>query len=166
MTTLVNTTATILKDQYYTTAFGPKDHSFRKPRVPFFTYSLWGLRDSIIIGSAFLLPDILCDSFHQKGFIQDTYAAKPVLQVACPMCVPFLIGPIHLLSLDYYNRPLSHMTLNQSILQRLSMIRRNYISVVTARIFRVSFGFAMGGVLNTYLRDQWRLGLDMDLFNQ
>lgn len=158
MTTAVNTTATILKDQYYTRTFGPKSSSGNpiKLKVPLLTYSLWGLRDSIIIGSTFLLPDIVCDSLVQKGYIQDVYTAKKVLQVVCPMSCPLIIGPIHLLSLDYYNRPLSQMNIIESMSQRFIMIQKNYFSVVSARIFRVSFGFAMGGVLNTHLRNQWR----------
>jgi len=157
MTTAVNTTATILKDQYYTQTFGPKSPLGIHLRVPLLTYSLWALRDSIIIGSTFLLPDILCDSLVPPGgSVEDAYTTKRILQVACPMCCPLIIGPIHLLSLDYYNRPMSQMSLVQAVSQRFMMLRKNYISVVSARIFRVSFGFAMGGVLNTYLRDQWR----------
>ena len=204
MTTLVNTTATIFKDQYYTKTFGSRSSVSSSSsllrgipiptrKVPLFTYSLWGLRDAIIIGSTFLLPDIVCDSLYSSSlntrFIQDneddnTYInTKKILQVLCPMACPLIIGPIHLLSLDYYNRPTTHLLLplassssmmntpmaSTSIIstitnypifhvwkQRWDMIRENYTSVVSARIFRVTFGFAMGGLLNTYLRDQWR----------
>ena len=73
-----------------------------------------------------------------------------------PIITQFIAGPLQLLGLDFYNRPLSGMSTRAAIIDRGTFLLNGYTSVVTARIARIIPGYSIGGVLNTSLRDKYR----------
>ena len=73
------------------------------------------------------------------------------------LCLVQAAGPVQLLSLDIYNRPLSnHLSWKQIVAERLKFQCENYFSIVGARISRIAPAYGVGGIGNTYLRDRWR----------
>lgn len=149
-TTLVNSYAAILKDRYYAKAFGTS-----VGKVPLITYGLWGVRDCLVVGSAFILPSRIAKVLHHKADIDET-TALTMSQLLCPVAAQFAAGPVHLLSLDLYNRPLRNLSPKEMLIERFRFQYKNFSSIVGARIARIAPAYGVGGVGNTYLRDKWR----------
>ncbi len=65
-------------------------------------------------------------------------------------------GPVQLLALDIYNRPLQQMTFQQKSAERIRFQMQNFFSIVGARVARIAPAYGVGGIGNTYFRDKWR----------
>jgi hypothetical protein len=155
-TTAINSSTTMLKDKYYAKHFGT---AASKLKVPMITYGLWGLRDCMVIGSSFILPDVMCGMLQESSNgALDKGTALRISQFACPVVAQFVAGPIQLLGLDIYNRPLknTNMTFQHRITERVRFQVQNFTAIVGARIARIAPAYGVGGIGNTYLRDQWR----------
>lgn len=152
-TTFVNSYAAILKDRYYARTFGSSVGN-----VPLITYGLWGFRDCLVVGSAFFLPNHVAKRLHEQLNF-DKISAQTISQLLCPVAAQFFAGPVHLLSLDMYNRPMSDMSLQDAVVERSKFVYSNFSSIVIARIARIVPAYGFGGIGNTYLRDSWRSGL-------
>lgn len=150
-TTIVNSSTTLLKDKYYAIHFGT---SSTRP-VPYRTFALWGLRDCMVIGSSFILPEIVSKKL-QEYTDMDKKRALQISQFACPVATQLLAGPIQLLGLDLYNRPFSNHTMQDAIVKRMQFQATNFLSIVTARVSRIAPAYGLGGISNTYFRDWWR----------
>jgi hypothetical protein len=87
MTTLVNSSSTMLKDRYYASQFGTTVAASTK--MPKVTYFLWGTRDCMVIGSSFILPDIVCDVLTQNSDVERSTALR-ISQFACPVLTQFV----------------------------------------------------------------------------
>jgi len=70
-------------------------------------------------------------------------------QFASPALMQFISTPMHLLGLDLYNRQASGGLGWQ---ERLTRIRRDYISSSFARIGKIVPAYGVGGVVNVRLR--------------
>lgn len=149
-TTLVNSYAAILKDRYYAKAFGSS-----VGKVPLITYGLWGVRDCLVVGSAFILPSRIAKVLHHEADLDKT-TALTMSQLLCPVAAQFAAGPVHLLSLDLYNRPLRNLSFKDRLIERFKFQQNNFSSIVGARIARIAPAYGIGGVGNTYLREKWR----------
>ncbi|PHJ24439.1 sequence orphan [Cystoisospora suis] len=77
----------------------------------------------------------------EKGF------AHSIAQLLCPVGVQFLSTPLHLLSLDIYNRP------GTSYSDRMKFVGRAYGGTVAARSARILPAFGIGGILNTKTKE-------------
>jgi hypothetical protein len=152
-TALVNSSASIWKDRAYARMFGTTGAAAKVPSV---TLGLWATRDCLVIGSSFILPELL--SSHLKDMYPDLDAkdSQRVAQFSLPIMTQFLAGPIQLLGLDFYNRPLSNLSVTEATMDRARFVARGFASVVTARIARIAPGYGIGGVLNTAWRDSYR----------
>jgi hypothetical protein len=138
-TTSVNMTACILKDKLFAVKYGiQKVQSF-----PLISYNLFLVRDIISIGSSFTLPKLISDEIYKKT----SYNVESQTQLILPGLCQFINTPIHLLSLDYYNR--SNMKFNN----RIRLIFDLYKTTTIARIFRLSWSFGIGGLANTKIRN-------------
>ena len=87
LTTIVNSSATMLKDRYYASHFGTTVAA--TTQVPKVTYFLWGVRDCMVIGSSFILPDIMCDVLTKNSDLERTTALR-ISQFACPVLAQFV----------------------------------------------------------------------------
>jgi hypothetical protein len=151
-TAVMNSAASLLKDQAFARMFGSTAAS---ATVPFISYGLWMTRDALVVGSSFLLPEMVSGSLQDSTKL-DAKDALRVSQIACPVATQVVAGPLHLLALDYYNRPLSTMTAADAAWERLQMIKSNAGAVIAARVARIAPGYGLGGVVNTHFRDAWR----------
>jgi|AntRauTorckE5430_2_1112549.scaffolds.fasta_scaffold10060_2 hypothetical protein len=151
-TTIVNSGTSMLKDRFYAKHFGNSTAAIKIPKL---TYGLWGLRDCMVIGSSFVLPDLCCKVLTDNTKM-DPKTALTVSQLTCPIVAQFLVAPVQLLGLDVYNRPLQNLPFREVITERLRFQRNNMISIVGARISRIAPAYGLGGIGNTYFRDKWR----------
>lgn len=145
-TTLVNSTSTVMKDQAYARMFGT---AAAAPSVPMKSYTLWAMRDCMVIGSSFVLPDLTSKRLQEQASMSKKDAIC-ISQLTCPILAQFLATPCQLLGLDFYNRP------KEPFKGRLLFMGRNYWSVCSARIARIAPAYGIGGIGNTFLRDGWR----------
>jgi hypothetical protein len=150
MTTAVNSTTTMMKDNFYARQFGTTT-----AKMPLITYGLWGLRDCMVIGSSFILPEYMSNTLQQNSDL-DKKTALQISQLTCPIATQLVAGPIQLLGLDFYNRPLSDLSYKAAVLERLKFQYANFTSIVGARIARIAPAYGIGGVGNTHFRDMWR----------
>jgi hypothetical protein len=143
-TSTVNSAGSLFKDRAYARMFG----TVAKKSVPKVAYGLWMTRDFLVVGSGFILPDLVA-----KHWGEDY---KQAAQASMPVAMQFIAGPLQLLGLDLYNRPLENLTTRQAVVERSRFLKEGMTSVVSARIARIIPGYSIGGVLNTKFRDQWR----------
>ena len=85
-TTAVNSSTTMLKDKFYAKHFGTATAAVK---VPMITYGLWSLRDCMVIGSSFILPDIMSGILQEHSEL-DKKSALRISQFACPIVAQFV----------------------------------------------------------------------------
>lgn len=151
-TTVVNSAVSLLKDKAYARMFGSAGASSSMPMV---TYGLWMTRDLMVVGSSFVLPELVSKK------LQDEYSLKKddalrISQVTVPLVTQLFAAPVQMLGLDYYNRPLSSLGYAEAAIERTRFLANGFWSVVGARIARIFPAYSIGGVLNTKYRDQWK----------
>eukprot|EP00547_Thalassionema_nitzschioides_P015492 CAMPEP_0194242264 /NCGR_PEP_ID=MMETSP0158-20130606/7853_1 /TAXON_ID=33649 /ORGANISM="Thalassionema nitzschioides, Strain L26-B" /LENGTH=351 /DNA_ID=CAMNT_0038977313 /DNA_START=73 /DNA_END=1124 /DNA_ORIENTATION=- len=147
--TAVNSAASMLKDKFYATQFSGASSSSATKVVPLVTYGLWGLRDCMVIGSSFVLPDIVSEFIEKQGSIPKKNALQ-ISQVFCPVVTQLFVTPVQILGLDFYNRPMA------SLRERFQFQCTHFSPIVVARIGRIAPAYSIGGVGNTYFRNAWR----------
>ena len=150
-TTVVNSSATMMKDRAYATMFGG---SAAPAAIPKLTYACWAMRDFMVIGSSFILPDI-SKKYLINNFNLDEVAAGRFSQLACPVATQLVAGPVQLLGLDLYNRPLKNLSMTATITSRWNFQVVNFKGIVAARVARIAPAYGIGGIGNTYLRDAY-----------
>ncbi len=153
-TTAVNSTTTMLKDKFYARSFGTSSAA----KMPLITYGLWAMRDCMVIGSSFILPEMICGAIEERTNF-DRSKALQISQLLCPIATQTVAGPVQLLGLDIYNRPLSNLSWKDMVRERFQFQCANFTSIVGARIARIAPAYGLGGVCNTHFRDQWRESL-------
>lgn len=151
-TTFVNSSAALLKDQAYARMFGTNATNTVIPKL---TYACWIMRDFSVIGSSFILPDLV-SGYVANHFNIDEKSARSMSQLALPVATQFVAGPLHYMGLDLYNRDLSTKSWTEAAVDRSLSMSRGILPVIAARIARIAPGYGIGGVLNTNLRDGWR----------
>lgn len=151
-TSVVNSGASLMKDRAYARMFGT---SGAAASVPMMTLGLWASRDFLVVGSSFVLPDMMRQHLVEEYDMKKS-DAQTISQLTLPVAAQFLAGPIQLLGLDIYNRPLSNLSISQAIVERTRFLAKGFSSIVSARIVRIAPGYGVGGVLNTHMRDAWR----------
>jgi len=155
-TTIMNSSASLVKDRAYARMFGAATAQSVVPRM---SYALWVTRDITVIGSSFILPDHVSRFMQDKCDMKCDEAAK-IAQLGTPLAAQLIAGPLHFLGLDMFNRNLvatqPTMTLAQRASSRASFLKAAYIEVCAARMARILPGYGIAGVWNTQLRNQWR----------
>lgn len=151
-TAAVNSATSLFKDRAFARMFGT---SGAAASIPMVTFGLWATRDCMVIGSSFILPDIVSKKLVDDWDMKKSDAQK-FSQMSLPIMTQFLAGPIQLLGLDFYNRPLADFSFRQAVLDRTRFVMNGYVGVVTARIARIAPGYGIGGIYNTQYRDRWR----------
>jgi len=152
MTTLVNSGTSLMKDRAYATMFGTSSASKSFPPV---TYGLWGLRDCVVISSSFVFPEMMGKALQEKTNMNRKEALS-MSQMICPVAAQVIATPLQLLGLDLYNRPIRNIGLYATMKNRTNFVISNFYSVATARVARIAPAFGIGGIGNTYLRENWR----------
>mmetsp|Transcript_8437 Transcript_8437/g.11334 ORF Transcript_8437/g.11334 Transcript_8437/m.11334 type:complete len:378 (-) Transcript_8437:384-1517(-) len=151
-TTIVNSTTSILKDRAYARMFGT---SSLASKVPVITYGLWASRDAMVMGSSFVLPEMVSETL-KEGTSMTKQDALRLSQFLCPVLTQVFASPLQLLGLDFYNRPLREMSFGKTIFERSRFVGQNFSSVTAARVARMAPAYGIGGIGNTYFRNEWR----------
>ncbi|KAI9332252.1 hypothetical protein BDR26DRAFT_869550 [Obelidium mucronatum] len=137
----INITLCAWKDSLFTQWYGVV-----KPKpIPTLSLALFGLRDSMTVGTSFLAPPI-ASKFLQSEYKVSKASADFVTQMTLPCLVQFVSTPVHLVSLDLYNHP------GVSAKEHWKMVKTNYWKTAVGRVFRTVPGFGVGGVANRQLR--------------
>lgn len=174
-TTATNSTASMLKDRAYARLFGNQHPvlSSNHAVVPKLSYAVWVARDFTVIGSSFILPDRVAPLLQTTLGCTSSTAAQ-VAQVATPMVAQVVAGPLHVLGLDFYNRPgialrdaggWKRTAVMQSIMDRSRFVSSCFREVVAARIVRIVPGYGIAGIWNKSLRTKWREQLQENSFD-
>jgi hypothetical protein len=164
-TSLANSGASVWKDRAFAYMFATNS-AVTPQKVPLASYGFWLSRDLIGVGSSFVLPDLIAKNLSETAANPEEYEKyRDLSQLCVPIATQFVAGPLHLLGLDIFNRPMQGMTWRGTILERSKFLLNGYAAVVSARIARIIPGYGFGGVLNSKYRDSWREYLmqgDMD----
>lgn len=170
-TTVVNSGSSMIKDRAYAKMFSSTSATPRN--FPKSTYALWMLRDFSVIGSSFLLPDLVATRLLEHGYVggrnqeggdkgggrdirEEQERVRQLLQLGLPVVAQGIAGPLQYVGLDLYNRNLDHLTTSQAVADRAKHVARGVLPVIGARIARIVPGYSLGGVANTHLRTMWR----------
>lgn len=122
-TSIVNSTASVLKDRAYAQLYGAAKTSTtatnstpnNKLRVPNITYGLWLLRDLTVIGAAFVLPNHVAQFWiQQQNNANNTrtnsyyprFSDATIIrlsQIGTPVMAQVIAGPLHFIGYDCYN---------------------------------------------------------------
>ncbi len=152
-TTVVNSAVSLLKDKAYAKMFASS--SSAPSSMPLITYGLFATRDLMVIGSSFILPELVGKKLEEK-YLLDKNEALKISQLTVPIATQFFAAPVQLLGLDFYNRPLSGATFAEAAVERTRFLASGFWSVVGARVARIFPAYSIGGVFNTKFRDEWR----------
>ncbi|EEB08669.1 hypothetical protein SJAG_03833 [Schizosaccharomyces japonicus yFS275] len=132
--TATNSGLSILKDSFFTKFWGKgTPHA-----LPGKCYALYGLRDALTVACSFNLPPLIAP-YLPGGLV--------TAQMLTPCAVQFVSTPLHLLSLDIYNRPE-----NLNLTARMLEVRKNLMKSIFARMLRILPAFGIGGVANRGIR--------------
>eukprot|EP00565_Helicotheca_tamesis_P000301 CAMPEP_0185739204 /NCGR_PEP_ID=MMETSP1171-20130828/34868_1 /TAXON_ID=374046 /ORGANISM="Helicotheca tamensis, Strain CCMP826" /LENGTH=185 /DNA_ID=CAMNT_0028410683 /DNA_START=66 /DNA_END=623 /DNA_ORIENTATION=+ len=141
-----------MKDRWYARMFGTSGVS---SKIPALTMGLWASRDVMVIGSSFVLPELMSDTLKEQTSLNEQNALR-FSQFLCPVLTQVVAGPVQLLGLDFYNRPMANIGYTEAAVERAKFIGQNFSSVVAARIARMAPAYGIGGIGNTYFRNAWR----------
>lgn len=152
-TTFVNSATSMIKDRAYARMFS--NTATQATSFPRATYAMWMMRDLSVIGSSFILPDIVSQHLVEKYDVERS-RAQNMCQLGLPVAAQLVAGPFHFLGLDLFNRNLDHKSMSQAFIDRSQKLYQGIGPVVMARVARIAPGYGIGGVLNTKLRTAWR----------
>jgi len=161
-TTIVNSGASMMKDRAYAQMFGSggggggSSSSGGRVSFPKSSYAFWAIRDLSVIGSSFILPDLVATKL-STDYGMDKSSTLSYCQLTLPVMTQVVAGPFHFLGLDVYNRNLSHLPNRTMVVKdRLVKLSQSFGPVVFARMARIAPGYGIGGVYNTKFRTAWR----------
>jgi hypothetical protein len=154
-TTFVNSGTSMIKDRAYARMFSKTAASTQASSFPRSTYSMWMMRDLSVIGSSFILPDIVSQHL-VENYDVDRSRAQYMCQLGLPVAAQLVAGPFHYLGLDMFNRNLDHKSMSQALIDRSQKLYHGIVPVIMARVARIAPGYGIGGVLNTKWRTAWR----------
>lgn len=141
-TSLVNIAGVLYKDRSYIRMFEKTVLD-----IPFRSYVLFAFRDSMTVGSTFVIKKDFVHSLHI-----DHQLSYPVADFIASFTLPIIAQvfstPLHILGMDYYQRPRVLLS------SRLHHIHNLYISICTGRMLRILPAFCFGSFLNDMLRSK------------
>jgi len=138
----VNSGLTIIKDRAFVKLYG----TVAPKKVPLNSFLMWGLRDALTVGCAFIIPARLA-VYLQRNYNWSKGKSEKSAQLFCPIFLQFFSTPLHLLGLDYYNKE------NNQFSKRFEFLRREYFKSVGARMIRMAPAYGFGGIANTTIRN-------------
>lgn len=140
LTSIVNMTAILYKDKSYIKMFEKISL-----KIPLRSYLLFGLRDSMTIGSTFVVKKDMVKYLHTEYRLSYS-VADFISSFTLPMMAQLTSTPLHIIAMDYYQRP------SVGFVERLRHIYQLYPSISMGRMLRVVPAFCFGGFLNDILR--------------
>lgn len=147
VTTGVNVTLGVTKDSLFAIWFGGKGAA--GGGLSAFPLPSWGLfivRDISTMAAGFILPAKAAEMLYQRQVFKTKVLCEDFAQMTVPIVCQAFLTPIHLLSLDIYNRPV------QTLAERFNYVRSIYLESAISRSFRVLAIYGIGGVLNKHIK--------------
>ncbi|KAJ3287215.1 hypothetical protein HDU79_005868 [Rhizoclosmatium sp. JEL0117] len=140
--TTVNIALCAWKDKMLTKWYGV---GCPKP-FPKLSYGLFIVRDSLTVAASFTLPPIISKILQGPEIGASQAFANTVCQLGLPCAVQLISTPIHLFSLDLYNRE------GVSFGERVRVVKRDYLAASVMRMGRVLPAFGFGQLVNVNVR--------------
>lgn len=137
-TTAANCSLGIMKDGFLARLYARSE--VKNVKFPMSTNAFFLVRDATVIFFSFNGPHIVSPFIQEYWGIQKKTSDR-VSQLLCPGFSQIIATPVHLLALDFYNRPQS-MPLQERVQYAISTAP----SPLLARVLRQSFVFGFGGV--------------------
>jgi hypothetical protein len=136
----------VLKDRYFAQKFsgGPVK------KFPLVSWSLFIFRDTLTIGAGFSIPPIVAGMMHKKKIVAKRSTADKVSQLLTPISAQFILTPIHILALDFYNNKVSTWAARGKVITSI------YVEATTIRFGRVLCAYGIAGICNVNLRNTLR----------
>lgn len=159
-TSATNISLCLFKDSHFTKMFGVPGAA-PKP-VPLVTMALFSLRDCFTVFASFNVPSMLGPRLPLSEAAEQYVSRASVAQFIAPAAAQIFSTPMHLLGLDYYNRP----STSRGVVAffgndgRLQKVTRDWAKSCLARIGRIVPAFGFGGVVNTHVRRTWMENLE------
>ena len=98
-------------------------------------------------------------SFNLPSYLAPMLGSQGAAQFLAPAAVQLFSTPLHLLGLDMFNRPQGQGKAPVFV-ERLGMVRRDWLGASFARMCRIIPAYGVGGVINTKIRKQLMASLD------
>ncbi|ATY63694.1 sequence orphan [Cordyceps militaris] len=156
---LANVSLCVYKDQAFVKLFRAPGAAAAPRPVPLPCFAIFALRDCLTIFASFNMPARMAPYL-------DAYTARTLhvsgltsAQFLAPAAVQLLSTPLHLLGLDWYNRP-SAAAQKVSWAERWRAVSRGWLPSCTARIGRIVPAFGVGGVVNYKVRQGFMTRLE------
>ncbi|KAJ3012602.1 UNVERIFIED_CONTAM: hypothetical protein HDU68_001116 [Siphonaria sp. JEL0065] len=130
------------KDSLFTQWYGVVNP---KP-LPKLSLALFGLRDSMTVGTSFIAPPLVSPLLQSSPFNIPKKSADLSSQIILPCLVQFVSTPVHLVSLDLYNHA------GFGVKEHWAMVKKNYWKSAIGRVCRTLPGFGFGGIANRHMR--------------
>ena len=124
-TTIVNSASSLLKDKAYARMFASS--SGVASSMPLVSYGLFATRDLMVVGSSFILPELVAKRLEQE-YQLDKKEALRISQLSVPIATQFFVAPVQLLGLDFYNRPMSGASFRRGC-RRTNQVSRQWFLV-------------------------------------
>lgn len=137
--TTANVGFALYKDASFARTFGTTPTR----AFPAISYLPLLIRDGITLFGTFNVPAMIAPGMPEQ--IDQHMSRLSVAQLIAPAASQFLATPLHVLGLDLYERKVS-------LRERLSLIRKAWISISTTRALRIIPAYGIGGVLNNNVR--------------
>jgi len=147
VTSSINIPVCVYKDSRFAPLFGPLNVVPRA--VPNVSYALFALRDSLTIFASFNVPPLLAPRLpFSQAFENAAVSRMSAAQFLAPALVQLISTPVHLLGLDFYNRPSGDVGWKE----RAKKVQVDWLKSSLARMCRIVPAFGFGGVVNTRAR--------------
>ena len=140
-TVIVNGGVGMWKDKFLAQLFG----SQQAAAFPLRSYAMFSLRDSLLIGVSFVVaPQVAPYVGLATGL--PSFAADALTQVSVPAAAQLLATPVHILGLDFYNRP-DRIGVSTRMVDAIRASR----GPILARMLRQGYVFGFGSLCVKYL---------------
>ena len=140
-TIVVNGGLGIMKDKYLAKMFGT---GVGGGSFPMASYASFLTRDAILIGVSFVGAPLIAPTVQEFTGLSPV-GADIVTQISVPACAQLLATPVHLVGLDFYNRP------EVGGRERVVDAIRNSRGPIAIRMFRQGYVFGFGSLCVKYL---------------
>lgn len=136
-TSIINIIMINYKDKEFLNIYNT---TYKFKKISFFLFSI---RDMLTIYSTFILKKDVNNKL--LNYTTDN-KADFLSTLVTPIFIQIWTTPIHILSIDIYQRPKSNIN------ERIKKIKNNYINVCLGRMLRVIPAFCLGGYINEKLK--------------
>jgi hypothetical protein len=146
----VNIVLNVSKDRLFAKMFGS---GVPRP-VPWKSIGTFAARDSMTVFASFNVAPMVAEALVGA----EVAGARTIAQLFCPVAMQWISAPLHLLGLNWYNRPEKGVAISD----RVRFIQSEYFPTALARSARIFPAFGLAPLMNAPLRQFTRSVLVRD----